>query len=238
MPGWARAGRDTEDTRVQAFPPQSGLPAELRDLRRLARRTILFSLVLLPPVLAWLADRAGMGWELVTLLGASLALGAAGAQRTHVRPTVLAAGLGAGCVLVLGAGHGVLAFGVATALPFLALALAAALCSGRALGAALAILLGPAVLAPAVLAPEWGMALALAGFAAMAWLAQRVAFRVLAGRTVVLVASSAPSAPVWTRPAEGFALPGLLVQAERGADGAVRLAVAGHAAGHLRVSVR
>ena len=218
---------------MQAFPPQSGLPAELRDLRRLARRTILFSLVLLPPVLAWLADRAGMGWELVTLLGASLALGAAGAQRTHVRPTVLAAGLGAGCVLVLGAGHGGLPYGVATALPFLALALAAALCSGRALGAALAILLGPAVLAP-----EWGMALALAGFAAMAWLAQRVAFRVLAGRTVVLVPSRAPSAPVWTRPAEGFALPGLLVQAERGADGAVRLAVAGHAAGRLRVSVR
>lgn len=82
------------------------------------------------------------------------------------------------------------------------------------------------------------MALALAGFAAMAWLAQRVAFRVLAGRTVVLVPSRAPSAPVWTRPAEGFALPGLLVQAERGADGAVRLAVAGHAAGRLRVSVR
>ena len=218
---------------MRAFPPQSGLPAELRGLRRLARRTILWTLALLPPVLAWLADRGGMGWELVTLAGAALALGVAGAQRTQCRPAVLAAGLGAGCVLVLGAGHGVLPFGVETALPFMALALAASLCSGRALGAALAILLGPAALAP-----EWGMALAMAVVAAAAWLAQRMAFRVLAGRTVVLVPSRAPAAPVWTRPAEGFALPGLLVQAERSPDGAVRLAVAGHAAGRLRVSVR
>jgi hypothetical protein len=231
MPGWARAGRDTEDMRVRAFPPQSGLPAELRGLRRLARRTILFLLVLLPPVLAWLADRAGMGWELVTLMGVALALGVGGAHRRQ--PTVMATGLAAGCVLVLGAGHGVLPSGVATALPFAALILAAALCDGRALGVAFALLLGPAVLASSM-----EMAAGMAALATLAWLAQGLACRVLAGRTVVLVPSSAPSAPVWTRPAEGFALPGLLVQAERGADGAVRLAVAGHAAGRLRVSVR
>lgn len=229
--GLGRAGRDTEEKRVRAFPPQSGLPAELRGLRRLARRTILCILALLPPVLAWLADRGGMGWELVTLAGAALALGVAGAHRG--RPVVLAAGLGAGCVLVLGAGHGVLPSSVAAALPFAALALAAALCHGWALGVAFAILLGPAVLAP-----SWAMAAGMAALAALAWLAQRLARRGLAGPGVVMVPTRAPSAPVWTRPAEGFALPGLLVQAERGADGAVRLAVAGHAAGRLHVSVR
>lgn len=228
MPGWARAGCDTEDMRVRAFPPQSGLPAELRDLRRLARRTILSTLALLPPVLGWLADRGGMGWELVTLVGAALALGVAVVRRG--RPAVLAAGLAAACVLVEGAGHGVVPRGVDTALPFAALALAAALCDGRALGVALAILLGPSVLSLA-----WVQAAGMAALTGLAYLAQRLACRRLG---VVLVPSRATAAPVWTRPEMGFAVPGLLVQAERGADGAVRLAVAGHAAGRLRVSVR
>ncbi len=209
----------------------------MRAVRHETGRIILLFLFLLPALLAWLAERAGMGWELVTLGGVLVALGVAGAlrDRRRGRATILAVGLATGCVLMLGAGHGVLPPWLATTLPFAALAIAALLCDMRALGVSVLVLLVP--MAPRLPESAWEAA-GLVALAGLGWLAQGIALRTLAGPRVVLMPARAAAAPVWTRPAEAFARPGLLVQAERTPDGAVRLAVAGAASGRLRVSVR
>jgi hypothetical protein len=215
---------------VHAFFPSGDLPEPLRPLRDAARQAIRMILPGLPLALGWLADQAGMGWELVALLGAALAL-TAWRPRGAAGRAMLAAALGAGCVLALGAGHGVLPQGLATALPFAALILAGMLLDARALAACLAVLLAAAALAQA-----GGLALALAAAAIL--LGQRLARHRYARGAVVLAPGARPAAPVFSRPREGLGRPGLLVQAERTPDGAVRLAVAGPAMGRLRVSVR
>ncbi len=217
---------------MHALFPSGDLPEPLRPLRDAARQAIRMILLALPVVLGWLADRAGMGWELVALLGAALAL-AAWRPRGAAGRAMLAAALGAGCVLALGAGHGVLPAGLATALPFAALILAGMLLDARALAACLAVLLAAAALAQA-----GGMALGLALAAAAILLGQRLARHRYARGAVVLAPGARPAAPVFSRPREGLGRPGLLVQAERTPDGAVRLAVAGAAMGRMRVSVR
>lgn len=228
-PGPSPAGGAAKEASVPAF---SRLPEPLRPLRDGARQAIRLILAALPLALGWLAHRAGMGWELVSLLGAVLAL-AAWRPRGAAGRAMLAAALAAGCVLAQGAGQFVLAPPLATALPYAALLLAALLCDARALAACLAVLL--AACAPAL---AGGTALALALTATAAWLAQHLARHLLRRGAVVLAPGTRPAPPLFSRPQEGFPLPGLLVQAERTPEGAVRLAVAAPALGRMRVSVR
>lgn len=222
---------------MRNLSPPRRLPEGLRALRAATRRGIVWMLFLLPPLLGWLAAQAGLGWELVSLLGTALALGGAMARRARFGTALLAGGAAVGCALLLAAGQSVLPPALATALPFAAMFLCAGLCDGRALGVALGLLAGAALLRmpPGEALPQ---VLALAAVAGAALAAQHVAVRHLSRRAEVLLPGRAPAAPVWTRPREGFALPSLLVQAERTPEGAVRLAVAGHAAGRLRVTVR
>lgn len=230
--GRARAGGAAKDASVRASSPTGGLPEELRPLRDTARQAIRLILAGLPPVLGWLADRAGMGWELAALLGVALAL-PAWRPRGAAGRVLLAGSLGAGCMLAVGAGHGVLPPWLATALPFAALLLAAMLCDTRALAACLCV---PLAACAAVGAGE--AALGLAALAALAWLAQRLARHRLRRGVVVLAPGARAAALVFSRPCEVSPRPGVLVQAERTPDGGLRLAVAGAAFGRMRVSAR
>jgi hypothetical protein len=209
------------------------MPAPLRELRHRAGQAILCLMLLLPPALGWLAERNAMGWELVSLLGAALALAAFAARRGRFGRVALAACASLGGALLAACLEGA----AATALPFAILLPCALLCDGRALGVALAVLAGAALLR---LPPgeALGPVAGLAALAATGWAALRVLWWRLARQVELLRPRAAPATPVWTRPREGFALPRLLVQAERTPEGALRLAVAGHDAGRLRVTVR
>jgi hypothetical protein len=205
----------------------------------MARQAIPATLFLLPVPLGVLADEAGMGWELITLLATVLALAVTGAQRArirHARP-IAAAGLAAGCALLLATGDAVLPAPLAATLPFATLLLSAALCDGRALATALALLAGAALLR---LPLEAALAMA-AGLAAVAGVVQ--AGLVLLARRAThrreVIAPPRPHAvPLYTSPREPLQAPTLLVQAERTPEGALRLAVAAATTGRLRVSVR
>ena len=226
-------------------------PAAVRSLRDAARSLILWLLWLAPAVLGGLAARGGMGWELVTLLGLGVAIAATTASglRRRERRGRLALGLGLAVMagLLLGAGRESMPDGGMIALPFLALALVGALGDGRALLAALAVLM------LACLLPMGGSAhpaqpLALAGGMTLEAVVLLVASRLwrraarLRERVTVLPGAAPACTRVFSRPSPGPESPAILVQAERAPDGTLRVAVAAReampgGAGRLRVTV-
>lgn len=229
---------------ARLFPGFLHLPAGAGDpeawLRGLARGAILWLLWLLPAASGFLAARGGAGWEAVTALGFALAGAAslAGHRRLPGRTgrrarLVLGAAMAAATLLLLGAGHAVLPEGVRMALPLAALVLVAGLCDPRALA------LGLAVLALAALAQP-GSALLLVGLlgleAAGLRVGQRMVRRAARPHVAVLPPPRPARAPVWAGSAAASGHD-VLVQAERTADGALRLAVASRAARGVRVTV-
>ena len=198
---------------------------ERRAFRRQGRRAVRALLFLAPVLQAGLAMRAGMGWELVALLGAGLAL-VAGLGRVRA-PMGLALLLAASALLVQGAGHGVVPGWVVGAV---AVGGAGLLLDGRALGIAFGVMVAAALVgdggAAAVQAP-----VAMAGVVA----AVQAGLRAMPARVEVLRPVAAR--PVLRPMAAPAAAPDFVVQAERGPEGAVRLMVAGRMAGKLRVSV-
>ena len=211
-------------------------------LREGARRAILWVLWLAPSATGGLAAHQGMGWELVTLLGIVVAVGASMGCHPVVPGArgrlLLGVGLALATGLVLGAGRGVLPAGLAAVLPVAALVLAGGLCDGRALLAALA-LLAMACLLPACLLPVGVVPVGVAGAmalvqAAMLFVlagailaAQRLGRRAAGAAVVLAPPRRGPARPVWTRPDQPAGPPAWLVQAERAPDGTLRLALAG-----------
>ena len=228
-------------------------PAAVRALRDAARTLILWLLWLAPAVLGGLAARGGMGWELVTLMGIGVAIAAtAGSRRRRCGRLMLGLGLAVAAGLLLGAGRGSLPEAVMIALPFLALALVGALGDGRALLAALAVLMLACLLplggsrypaVPPVQLPPVQLPLAQAGGLALEAVLLLVGMRLWRRaarqreRVTVLPGGTAASTRVFSQPAPSSVPPAFLVQAERAPDGTLRVALAGRDAGRLRVTV-
>jgi|GEM_PF-5063003 len=222
-------------------------PDPVAPLRGGARAVILWFLWLSPPGLGWLAVRGGMAWELVTMLGAAVAMAATlGSHASVPAPRgrmFLAGGVAVATVLLLGAGHSVLPAAAGCMVAMAALALAAGLCDPRALGLALGILLLESML-PLAASREALPALVQGGVLAVAAAALLVGQRLLrraVRRPVLLLppdrtGAAGRAAPVWTATSAAPSPP-VLVQVERTPEGTLRLAVASRAAGALRVTV-
>jgi len=222
-------------------------PDAIRTLRRTARWVILWLLWLTPAGVFWLAGRRGVAWELVTLLGVAVAVAASLGCHPSVpgrrARLVLALCLGAAFGLLLGVGQvngapsGAMRALVLVA-PLGALVLAGGLCDRRALMAAL-MMLSIECLLPLGAAPGGLLPLAQVGLLAVAALAivvaQHLVRRAARGPMIVLPPQPRPLVTVWTAPVA--VPPAFIVQAERAADGTLRLALAGSCAGRLRVRV-
>jgi len=222
-------------------------PDAIRALRRTARHMIVWLLWLAPVGIFWLAGRGGVAWELVTLLGVAVAVAASLGCHPSVPARrgrlVLALCLGAAFGLLLGVGQVPVAptgpvLVVLLMAPLVALVLAGGLCDRRALMAAL-MMLSIECLLPLGAAPGGLLPLAQVGLLAVAALAivvaQHLVRRAARGPMIVLPPQPRPLVTVWTAPVA--VPPAFIVQAERAADGTLRLALAGSCAGRLRVRV-
>ena len=224
-------------------------PAAVQALREAARGAILWLLWLLPPVLGAVAARGGMAWELVSFLGLALAiattLGSLRRLSGRRGRLLLGLGLAGATVLLLGAGRGTLPYSASIALPFVILVLVGALGDGRALLAALGVLMLECLLslggsADPVLPPVQAGGLALLALVLM--VAQRLWRRAARGRErltllVPLKVGSGAAPRMLSPPMPASLPPAFLVQAERTPDGTLRLVIAGREAGRLRVTV-